>query len=103
MSKKAFDSIAAGLRDAIAHTKGEPGRVTRVHEPLPPIDVKAIRVKQQMTQEDFAETYSIPLPTLVKWEQGQSNPTGATRLLLHVIARHPRTVLKVIKSVQPDR
>ncbi len=102
MSKKAFDSIAAGLRDAIGHAKSEPGRVTRVHE-VPPIDVKAVRAKQQMTQEDFAETYSIPLPTLVKWEQGQSSPTGATRLLLHVIDQHPKTVLKVIKSVQPDR
>ena len=93
MSKKAFETIAAGLRDAIA------GRVARVHHPVPPIDVRAVRARRGMTQKDFAKTFSIPLPTLVKWEQGQSGPTGPTRLLLHVIDRHPKTVLKVIKSV----
>jgi putative transcriptional regulator len=103
MSKKAFDSIAAGLRDAIADAKGEPGRVTRVHEPMPPIDVKAVRTKQRMTQKDFAEAFAIPLPTLVKWEQGQSGPTGPTRLLLDVIDPHPKTVRKVIKNVQADQ
>lgn len=98
MSKKAFESIAAGLRDAIADAQGEPGRVVRVHEPVPPVDVKAVRTKQGMTQNDFSATYSIPLPTLRKWEQGQSEPTGPMRVLLHVIDKHPKTVRKVIKE-----
>ena len=99
MSKRAFERIAAGLRDAIADAKGESGYVTRVHYPMPPVDVKAVRTRQKMTQKEFAATYSIPLDTLVKWEQGASGPAGPTRLLLHVIDRHPRTVRKVIKSV----
>jgi putative transcriptional regulator len=100
VSKKAFESIAAGLRDAIAYAEGDITRLTRVHRPVPPIDVKAVRTRRGMTQKDFARTFSIPLPTLVKWEQGQSGPTGPTRLLLHIIDRHPRTVRKVLKSVQ---
>ena len=76
MSKKAFDKIAAGLRDAIADVEGEPGRVTRVHYPMPPVDVKAVRARQNMTQKEFSATYSIPLMTLMKWEQGVSAPTG---------------------------
>ena len=99
MSKKAFDKIAAGLDDAIADARGEPGHVTRVHYPMmPPIDVKAVRTRQSMSQREFSATYSIPLMTLVKWEQGATQPTGSTRLLLHVIDRHPRMVRKVIKD-----
>jgi putative transcriptional regulator len=97
MSKMAFERIAAGLRDAIADVEGEPDRVVHVHHPMPPVDVKAVRARQRMTQRDFSATYSIPLATLVKWEQGKSGPTGSTRLLLHVIDQHPKTVRKVIK------
>jgi putative transcriptional regulator len=99
MSKKAFEKIAAGLRDAIADVQGEPGRVTRVHHPMPAIDVKAVRERQSMTQREFSATYSIPLMTLTKWEQKLSEPTGAVRLLLYVIDQHPKTVRKVIKSI----
>ena len=102
MSKKAFNKIAAGLDDALADIKGEPGRVTRVHYPMPSVDVKAVRIRQNMTQRKFSETYSIPLMTLVKWEQGQSAPTGPMRVLLHIIDQHPKTVRKVIKSVHGD-
>lgn len=100
MSKKAFDSIADGLRDAIADAKGEPGRVTRVHHPAPSVDVKAVRERQGMTQREFSAAYFIPLMTLTKWEQRLSAPTGPSRLLLHVIDRHPKVVQKVAKSLQ---
>jgi putative transcriptional regulator len=103
MSKKAFEKIAAGLRDVIADLAGEPGRITRVHQPMPPLDVKEVRMRQKMTQREFSATYSIPLTTLVKWEQGKSGPTGPTRLLLHVIDQHPKTVRKVIKGVHGNR
>jgi DNA-binding transcriptional regulator YiaG len=56
-----------------------------------------------MTQKEFSATCSISLTTLVKWEQGKSGPTGPTRLLLHIIDQHPRTVRKVIKGVQGNR
>ncbi len=100
MSKKAFDSIAAGLADVLADVQGKPGHVTRVHYPTPAVDVKAVRARQNMTQREFSAMYSIPLMTLVKWEQGQSSPTGPMRVLLHVIDHHPKIVRKVIKNVQ---
>ena len=99
MSKKAFDKIAAGMDDVLAHLHGEPGRV-KIHHPAPSIDVKAVRERLGMTQRQFSAAYSIPLMTLTKWEQKLSEPTGPTRLLLHVIDQHPKVVQKVAKGMQ---
>jgi putative transcriptional regulator len=103
MSKQAYETIAAGLQDALAYAKGDASRVTRVHRAVPPVaalDVKAIRERQGMSQREFSALYSIPLMTLTKWEQGINSPTGPARLLLHVIDQHPKVVRKVAKGVQ---
>ncbi|HJQ56829.1 MAG TPA: helix-turn-helix domain-containing protein [Vineibacter sp.] len=100
MTRKAFASIAAGLADALADAQGKPGYVTRVHEPVRPIDVKKVRRKLGLTQEAFAARFNIPMPTLLKWEQGQREPSGPTRVLLHVIDRHPKLVMRVVKTAQ---
>jgi hypothetical protein len=37
MSKKAYETIATGLQDALSYAKGDASRVTRVHQPVPPV------------------------------------------------------------------
>jgi putative transcriptional regulator len=98
MTKRAFDGIMAGLKDALADARGAPGRVARVHR-VAKVDVRAIRAKTGMTQSEFSRTFRISLPTLAKWEQGQRTPTGTARLLLHMIDREPKSVLKVARAV----
>ncbi len=99
MSKKAFEKIKAGLEDALADIRGEPGHVVKVTI-IVPVDVKSVREKTGLSQEDFSRTFGVPLATYRKWEQGQRAPTEASLLLLHVIDRHPKTVLKVAKQVR---
>jgi len=99
MSKKAFDKIMAGLKDAIADARGEPGHVVRTTT-IAPVDVKSVRDKTGLSQEDFARTFGLSLATYRKWEQGQRAPTAASLLLLHVIDQHPKTVLKVARRVR---
>lgn len=99
MSKKAFDKIMAGLKDAIADARGEPGHVVKVTT-IAPVDVNSVREKTGLSQEDFSRTFGVPLATYRKWEQGQRAPTEASLRLLHVIDRHPKTVLKVAKQVR---
>lgn len=99
MSKQAFDRIAAGLRDAIADMRGEPGHVVKVTT-IVPVHVKGVREKTGLSQEEFSRTFGVPLATCRQWEQGQRAPTGAAHLLFHVIDRHPKTVLKVAKQVR---
>jgi putative transcriptional regulator len=99
MSKKVFDGIMAGLKDAIADARGEPGHVVKVTTILP-VDVKSVRKKTGLSQAEFSRTFGLPPATYRKWEQGQRGPNDAALMLLHVIDRHPRTVLKVAKQVR---
>ncbi len=59
---------------------------------------KTIRDRLDMTQEQFAERFDIPLGTLRDWERGARRPTGAARTLLRVIDREPEAVLRALAS-----
>lgn len=49
-----------------------------------------------MTQEQFAESFSLPLGTIPDWEQGAKQPDTAARVLLRVIAKNPQAVLQAL-------
>ncbi len=93
---KAFDSIKQGLQEAIAHAEGRGGGV-RVHRPRP-VDVKALRAKVAMTQEEFAARFGFSTATLRHWERGDRMPHGASLVLLNVIERNPRAVIEALAS-----
>lgn len=97
MSKIA-DSIRRGLNEALAYTEGKADATAyRVHVPEQ-IDVKAIRAKLDMTQEEFAGRFGFSVNTLRHWEQGSRQPEGATRAYLLVIDRAPQAVQKALKA-----
>jgi putative transcriptional regulator len=50
---------------------------------------KIIRRALELTQEEFAARYHIPLGTLRDWEQGRAEPDQPTRAYLTLIARDP--------------
>lgn len=83
-----FEGIKAGLEDAIA------GRY-KVYEEEP-IDLKALRQRMKMTQEEFAQRFGIPLASLRNWEQEHRLPTGPARSYLKVIERNPKAVLQAL-------
>lgn len=92
--KSAFDKIAAGLDDAIAHANGEPGR----GKVAAPIDVAAIRKRTGKTQDQFARAYHLPLGTLRDWEQSRSQPDAPARVLLSLIGAEPDTIEKLVQQ-----
>jgi putative transcriptional regulator len=61
------------------------------------IDVKAIRAKLDMTQEEFAGRFGFSINTLRHWEQGRRVPEGPTRAYLLVIDRNPRAVQRALR------
>jgi len=91
---KAFTEISAGLKDAIAHTKGETTK-TIEHRPEP-INVKAIRERTGMSQQRFCATFGISLGTLCHWEQGLRAPQGTARVLLKVVEHNPKAIVEAL-------
>ncbi|TCM04523.1 transcriptional regulator [Sphingomonas sp. PP-CC-3G-468] len=91
--KSAFDKIAAGLSDAIAHANGETG-YARV---AAPIDVAAIRKRTGKTQDQFARAYHLPLGTVRDWEQSRSQPDAPARVLLALIKAEPDTIEQLVQ------
>ena len=97
MSKVA-DSIRRGLNEALAYAEGKAdANAYRVHVPER-IDVKAIRTKLVMTQEEFAGRFGFSVNTLRHWEQGSRQPEGPTRAYLLVIDRAPKAVQKALQA-----
>lgn len=85
--------LIEGLQEAVTHARG--GRtgtkVTVVHVP-DHIDVRALRKRLGMTQEQFAMQFGFSIGTVRHWEQGCRYPLGSARALLKVIEHSPDTV-----------
>ncbi len=98
MPSEVAESIRRGLQEAVAYAEGtaDPSRYG-VHIPED-IDVKAIRSKLGMTQEEFAGRFGFSVNTLRHWEQGRRVPEGPTRAYLIVIDRNPKAVQKALRA-----
>ena len=90
------DSIRRGLEEALAYAEGT-ADLSRygVHIPVE-VDVKAIRTRLNMTQEEFAARFGFSINTLRRWEQGRRVPEGPTRAYLMVIDRDPKAVQRAL-------
>ena len=97
MSKKAFDKISEGLKEAIAVARGE-AKPARLYVPAE-IDVRAVRDKCAMSQDEFASAFGFTLTQIRDWEQGRSRPLGGVRAYLMIIDTDPAAVLRVIKQM----
>ena len=98
MTGRVADSIRRGLEEALAYAEGT-ADVSRYGVHIPEaIDVKAIRAKLDMTQEEFAGRFGFSINTLRHWEQGRRVPEGPTRAYLLVIDRNPKAVQKALKA-----
>lgn len=90
-------SIRRGLQEAVAYAEGKSDASSyRVHVPES-IDVKAIRTRLDMTQEQFAARFGFSVNTLRHWEQGSRQPEGPTRAYLLVIDRAPQAVQQALQ------
>ncbi|MGE8548421.1 helix-turn-helix domain-containing protein [Alcaligenes sp. Marseille-Q7550] len=91
---RAFESIKQGLQEAIRHAEGKEGGV-RIHHPRQ-VDVKALRAKLGMTQEQFAARFGFSTATLRHWERGDRTPRGPALVLLNVIEHNPQAVMDAL-------
>lgn len=62
------------------------------------IDVKTLRLRLQLTQDQFALRYGFNVTTLRQWEQGRRCPDKAARAFLTVIAHSPEIVSDALRA-----
>jgi putative transcriptional regulator len=90
MPPEAIEAAARADRDAKPLTASDLERMKRTPR------AKIIRRALELTQEEFAARYHIPLGTLRDWEQGRAEPDQPTRAYLTLIARDPDYVNRVL-------
>ena len=90
MTAEAIEQAARADRDAQPLTEADLKRMKRTPQ------AKIIRRALELTQEDFAVRYHIPLGTLRDWEQGRAEPDQPTRAYLTLIARDPDHVNRIL-------
>lgn len=90
MTPEAVEQAARADRDAQPLTEADFRRMRRTPQ------VKIIRRALELTQEEFAARYRIPLGTLRDWEQGRAEPDQPTRAYLTLIARDPDHVNRTL-------
>jgi len=91
--------IEAGLREAIAHRRGQLALPIRVIEPMPATLVKEIRRRHSKNTREFEQRFGIPARTVEGWEQGRKIDV-AGRVLLTTIDLEPAAVERAVRAAK---
>jgi len=63
-------------------------------------DVRSLRKRLGMTQEQFATAFDLSLRTVQGWEQRHWVPDGAGRVLMSLIAYDPEAVMALVRQMR---
>jgi putative transcriptional regulator len=96
MNEKDFALLVESVKQMGAIMRGEdiPHRRTVVT----PSNVKALRERTGLTQNEFSTLIGVSVRTLQNWEQGRREPEGPAKALLRVFEKEPQAVLSALHS-----
>jgi putative transcriptional regulator len=97
LSRVGKDTVA-GLKEVLAHARGEIKLRAREYEVPGPVDVQAIRFRSGLSQSRFAREFGFSVRTLQEWESGGAKPPSAARAYLTVIDRNPKAVRAALRD-----
>lgn len=83
-------------RAALVDDLADAGIRAVLHQPPSRVDVKALRERDGMSQEEFAMWYGLDVGTVRNWEQGRSEPDSASRAMLWMIKVNPAAVQQAL-------
>jgi putative transcriptional regulator len=92
MSEEKIEAAAASDEDNPPLTAAELKKLRPVPNP------KEIRQRLNMTQQQFAARFELPLGTLRDWEQGLREPDSAAKSYLRVIAKNSEAVIQALNG-----
>lgn len=108
MAKKTVDALARGRTayvEAVAVGGYDKFRRKMAREKIAvhrlrsrDVDVKKLRARLGISQEDFAGRYGLDVATVRNWEQGRTKPDRPAARLLQLIDRDPDKVVEMLAS-----
>ncbi|HBE02487.1 MAG TPA: transcriptional regulator [Spirochaetia bacterium] len=96
MKKNDFKDLLLSIKEAgkIKNSKIKPSRIFTYSIP----DVKKIREKLHVSQNEFAHLIGVSENTIQNWEQGRRKPEGPAITLLKITEKNPKAVLKALHA-----
>lgn len=85
--------------NALADPDNPPLTAEELERMRPVPNSGAIRKRLHLTQEQFAESFHLPLGTVRDWELGRRQPDSAAKVLLRVIEKDPDAVIRALADV----
>lgn len=85
-------SIEQGLREAIAHARGELPATRVEYPPMTAEHIKQIRRNLARSTKAFEKRFGIPAATMNNYEQGRRQPDTVAVTLLRIIEADPEAV-----------
>jgi putative transcriptional regulator len=97
MTAKQVIAAAKADQDAQPLTAKQLKRFKRIRSPKE-VNVKVIRNKLHLSQQEFADFFGVSIRTIQEWEQHRRSPTATARNFLKVIEREPIAVQKALSK-----
>lgn len=88
--------VIAGLREALAHARGETRLLEYAVSVPKTVNVAGLRKALGLSQRAFAQRFGLDVTAIHAWEQGRRRPDRAARVLLAVIAKEPEAVRRAL-------
>lgn len=92
-------NLGQEILESIQAIKRGEGRSYTVAAPDEP---KVIRERMKLGISAFASLLGVSVKTLRNWEEGKRKPSGASKSLLVVAARHPEVLLEILQETSPQ-
>jgi putative transcriptional regulator len=96
MKKEHFENLVASIKEADEIKAGRKAPC-RLYEIKPP-EIKTVRKKLNVSQNEFALMIGVSVRTLQNWEQGRRKPEGPAKALLRIASRNPSAVLDALHA-----
>lgn len=95
--------IIKGLEQAVAHARGETKVRERTIHIEDSVDVRNIRKKLSLTQQEFSLQFGFSLAAVRHWEQGSRVPEMSARVLLTLIDKDPDYVRRALGMKEDEQ
>jgi putative transcriptional regulator len=96
MNDKDFQKLVESVKQMGSIMRGED--IPHRRSVLTSVDVKALRERLCLTQNEFSAMIGVSIKTLQNWEQGRREPEGPAKALLLVVEMEPQAVLSALHA-----